>query len=88
MRMRESLRRFRLLDHGRVTMTVRDAGVAIESAIGKSETTWKIYGQLWEFPSEYLLFYHGEQFITLPKDHLPPDFIAFIRAHLGRGTKG
>jgi hypothetical protein len=83
MRIRESLRRFRLLDHGRVTLTLSEMGVVAESANGKSETRWKIYDRLWEFSTEYLLFYHGEQFITLPKDQVPPEFIAFIRAHLG-----
>jgi len=87
LRIRESLRRFRLLDHGRVTLTLSDASVAVESAAGRSETPWKIYGTLWEFPTEYLLFYHGEQFITLPRDKVPPEFIAFIRSHLPGGSQ-
>jgi hypothetical protein len=82
LRIRESLRRFRMLDHGRMIMAVSDAGVAIESALGKSETPWKIYGELWEFPTEHLLFYHGAQFITLPRDQVAPEFITYIRAHL------
>ena len=83
LRIRESLRRFRHLDHGRLTLTLSESGVVAESASGKSETPWKIYGELWEFSTEHLLFYSGEQFITLPKDRVPPDFIAFVRAHIG-----
>ena len=82
LRTRESLRRFRLLDHGRMTMTVSETGVAIESAAGKSETPWNIYNDLWEFPETCLLFYSGPQFITLPTNQVSTDFIAYIRAHL------
>ena len=71
-----------MLDHGRMTMTVSDAGMAIESALGKSETPWKIYSEVWEFSTEHLLFYHGAQFITLPKGQVSPEFVGFVRARL------
>ena len=86
LRIRESLRRFRHLDHGRVTITLSEVGLAVDSASGKSETPWKIYSELWEFPTEHILFYSGAQFITLPRDQVAPEFIAFIRAHLPKSS--
>ena len=54
----------------------------MESAIGKSEMKWLLFTELWEFQSNYLLLYSNHQFITLPKDQVNPEFIAFISAHL------
>jgi hypothetical protein len=82
LRVQESLKRLVLLDNGKLSLSVNESGVTVESAIGKSETKWKIYTELWEFATNYLLFYANHQFITLPKDQVNPEFIAFIRAHL------
>jgi hypothetical protein len=81
-RMQESLKRFRMLDHGRVIITLSEDGVFAESAIVKSETKWSFYSDLWEFRDDYLLMYNESQFITLPKDQMSDEFIQFIRLKL------
>jgi hypothetical protein len=81
-RLGHSLKALALLKNGRVKMTLSDSSITLESAIGKSETNWKIYTELWEFPTNYLLFYTNYQFLTLPKDQVSAEFIAFIRSHL------
>lgn len=82
MRIRESLKRFRLLEDGKALITLDESGVKFESAVGKSEIKWHIFTKLWEFPAEYLLFYSNNQFLTLPRSQVSPEFIEFIRKHL------
>jgi hypothetical protein len=81
-RLGHSLKALNLLENGKVKMTLNDSSITIESAIGKSETNWKIYTELWEFPTNYLLFYTNFQFLTLPKDQVSTEFIDFIKRHL------
>ena len=82
LRIKESLKRLDLLEDGKVAVTVTDACLTIESKIGKSEMNWPIFTELWEFQKVYLLFYHSYQFITLPKNQVTPDYIAFIKTKL------
>ena len=82
LRIRQSLDRLRLLNGGQVIFSVDDEGPTIESSIGKSESRWKIYTDLWEFPGYHLLFYGQSQFITLPRNQVPPEMITFIRQKL------
>ena len=87
LRIRESLARFRLLNGGQVIFSVDDEGTKIESAIGRSESRWKIYTDLWDFPENHLLFYGEGQFITLPRDQVPLEMITFIREKLAAQPK-
>ncbi len=84
MHLRRSLKRFSLLEDGEVRLTVNEEGTIAEAAHGRSEAKWKVYTRLWEFPDVFLLFYGEGQFITLPRDQVPPEFIEFIRQHLPR----
>jgi hypothetical protein len=81
-RIQESLKRLELLDGGKITFTVTDASFNVDSALGKSEMSWKLFSELWEFPTNYLLLYTNHQFITLPKKQVPSEFIDRIRAKL------
>jgi hypothetical protein len=81
-RIQEGLKRLALLDNGKLSLSVDESGITVESAIGKSEMKWLLFTELWEFPSNYLLLYGNHQFITLPEDQVNPEFIASIRGHL------
>jgi len=88
-RIRESLKKLALLDNGNATMTLSESGVALESEIGKSELKWKTFTELWEFQTNYLLLFTDFNFLTLPKDQVPPEFVAFIKEHLnGKVQRG
>ena len=88
LRIEESLKRLKMLDQGQLILTVNDSGVFSQSAVSKSETPWKIYNDLWEFPDSYILFYGSSQFITLPRNQVTPEFVEFIRSKVipGKST--
>jgi hypothetical protein len=81
-RFQESLKRLSRLDNGHASMTLSDSCITLESAVGKSEMKWFLFTELWEFPTNYLLLYSSNQFLTLPKDQVTPEFIGFIRDKL------
>jgi hypothetical protein len=85
LRIKDSLKKFALLDDGRVTLTLNESSVSTESEVGKSEVKWKMFAELWEFLSAYLLLFTNRHFLTLPKDQTPPEAVAFIREHLKPG---
>ena len=88
-RIRESLKKLALLDNGNAIMTLSESGVALESEIGKSELKWKTFTELWEFHTNYLLLFTDYNFLTLPKDQVSPEFVAFIKEHLnGKVQRG
>jgi hypothetical protein len=82
LRIRDSLKKLSLLDNGEVVITLTDSSLNVESAMGKSEMNWKLFSELWEFQTVYLLFYHGYQFITLPKAQVTPEFMEFIKTRI------
>ena len=81
-RIQDSLKKLAALDDGKVTLTLGEATVSTESEIGKSEVKWKMFTELWECRSAYLLVFTNRHFLTLPKDQVTHEAIAFIRAHL------
>jgi hypothetical protein len=81
-RLSRSLKKLAQLDDGKATISLTDKAVTVESAIGKSEIEWKVFTELWEFQTNYLLLFTDHNFITLPKNQINPEFAAFIRSHL------
>lgn len=78
MRIRQSLRILKLLEDGKVEITVSDEGVETCSAISRSLLKWPFFSELWDTPDAKLLVYSNNQFITLPKKQVPESFFDAI----------
>ena len=79
MRIKQSLKILDLLDDGRIEISLDDKGLTTTSAIGQSQLKWKMFSELWNTPTAYLLLYTNNAFITLPKNQVSESFVDEIR---------
>ena len=82
LRIKQSLKIIDRLDDGRIDIEIDDEGLTTTSAVGQSKLAWGIFTDIVDTPASMLLMYSNQQFITLPKAQIAPDFMAEISRYL------
>ena len=74
--------RYRRMDPPEVELTLRHSGITLSSSLNAVTIPWSQFTETWFLPEFWMLFTAPSQFISIPTGSIPPDSLAFLRAHL------
>ena len=76
--LRRSLSRLRRMKTPEATLMLGDDRFKITSDVGSSEIKWNLITKIWRFEYVWLIFFSGNEFMTLPIEGISEQSKAFI----------